>query len=296
MSDPADDLREDFVKEIRRRFRRLRGEIRRWVGYEHDVFGLSEDPPPRDELPNDGPDVYRFATDPAKINAFMLWFQMRLSSEVLQQAEAARVRNGEHWTAEHVRSAYGRAWQQARTRLRTSGVDVDEVEQIDVVFDLPVSRRALETLYTRTYENLESVTEDAAEPVRETLARGLDEGWNARKTADELTKEVRTIQHTQAEVLARTESQNAYSEGTLDRYERAGADIVSHGEWSDANDTRVCPICKRLDGREFTIAEMRTGTFSFDPGDDEPDHLGGEYPLKPPAHPNGRCVILPKVA
>lgn len=298
MTGPAEGLRDEFAREMQRRFRRIRGDVRRWAGYEHDIFGLADgaSPPQNSELPDGAPPVYRFATDAAKANAFAAWLERRIQAEVVEQMATSRIENGEHWTAEYVRAAYGQGWEQARGRLRIQGIEVGDSQSIDAVFDLPAPRQALETLYTRTYENLESVPEGAADPVRETLTRGLDEGWNPRKTADELTKEVRTIQHTRAEVLARTETMNAYSEATLDRYERAGVGTVSHGEWSDAGDSRVCPICETLDGREFTVSEMRTGTFSFEPSEDEPDYLAGEYPLKPPAHPQGRCKILPSVS
>lgn len=302
MTDPAEDLRADFLREIRRRFRRLRGKIRRWTGYEWDIFGLGEEPrPPREQYPDDAPDVYRFMTDSAKTAAFLEWFRRELDAELLVPMETRRVRNGEHWTGELIRAAYARAWQDARSRLRTQGVSVgslpgdDDTDLIEAVFDMPAPREGLRTLYTRTYENLQSVGADTAEPVRDTLVEGFKKGWNPRKTADKLTKEVRTIQHTQAEVLARTETMNAYSEATLDRYEQAGVDAVQHGEWSSADDGRVCPICKALDGREIPLGEVRTGTFTFEPSADEPDSLGGEYALKPPAHPSGRCRLLPVI-
>jgi len=300
MSDPADDLRDEFVRDIRRRFRRIRGEIREWAGYEYDVFGLTDDGPrlPED-LPDDAPDVYRFTTDRRKTSAFLDWLRRRLDDELLEPLRTNQVENGEHWTAEYIRAAYDRAWRDARSRLRTQGVSVgslpgdDDTELIDALFDMPAPREGLRTLFTRTYRNLQDIGADTAEPVRETLLTGFEEGWNPRKMATELTKEVRTIQHTQAEVLARTETMNAYTEANLDRYERAGVDAVQHGEWSTALDTRVCPICKQLDGREIPIGEMRTGTFVFEPGPDDPDHLAGEYPLRPPAHPQGRCTVLP---
>jgi hypothetical protein len=48
----------------------------------------------------------------------------------------------------------------------------------------------------------------------------------------------------------------------------------------------VCEICQALDGRIFTLDEMRNGAFE----------IGGfTYRLKPPAHPQGRCTILPTV-
>jgi SPP1 gp7 family putative phage head morphogenesis protein len=124
----------------------------------------------------------------------------------------------------------------------------------------------------------------------------LDEGVNPREAARRLTKEVRTIQRTQAEVLARTETVSAYTESTIERYRRAGVDTVQHGEWSDAGDARVCPICERLDGREIPLTTIDDATFEFEPPEGVPDSLAGEYSLKPPTHPSGRCVLLPVIS
>jgi SPP1 gp7 family putative phage head morphogenesis protein len=302
MTEPVDDLRADFTKEMRRRFRRLRGKIRKWVGYEHDVFGLATDggTPPA-ELPDDAPDVSPLSTDAVQTAAFLAWLRGELETDVLEPMDMSLVERGDHWTAEFIRAAYVRGWRQARNRLRTQGVSVgslpgdDDTELIEALFDMPASRRGLQTLYTETYEDLQGVGADTAQPVRETLVEGFEKGWNPRKTANKLTREVRTIQHTQAEVLTRTKTMEAYSEGTLDRYERAGVDTVRHGEWSDAGDTRVCPICETLDGREIPIGEIRSGTFTFEPDAHEPDHLAGEYPLLPPAHPSCRCIIQPVI-
>jgi SPP1 gp7 family putative phage head morphogenesis protein len=306
MSDPTDDLREDFLRDIRERFRQLRGAVRRWVGYEEDVFGLAEDgsaPATDADRPDDAPQVFRFQSDREQASAFALWFLSRLRDGVLDPTDRRAVRNGEHWTASHIRAAFGRGWRQARNRLRQEGVAVgslpggDDDSVIEGLFNLPAPRRALRELYLRTYRNLESVADrEAAQRVRSTLLDALDEGVNPRETARRLTDEVESIQKNRAETLARTETVNAYTESTISRYERAGVDTVQHGEWSDSSDSRVCPICSSLDGREIPMTGIRDATFTFEPDDDQPDHLAGEYKMTPPAHPNGRCVLLPVVA
>jgi len=147
MSDPTDDLREEFLRDIRGRFRRLRGAVRRWVGYEEDIFGLAQDssaPATDADRPDDAPQVFRFQSDREQASAFALWFLSRL-------------------------------------------------------------------------------------------------------------------------------------------------------RWSDAGDARVCPICERLDGREIPLTTIDEATFTFEPGPDDPDSLAGEYALKPPIHPGGRCVLLPVI-
>jgi len=284
----TEGIREQFLRAVRRRFRTLRGRIRTAAGYDEDRLNLRQD-----SRLADAEDIERFPTDAGKTRAFLNWLRERLTADVLEPVDRRQVRNGEHWSATYIRAAYSRGWENARARLRNAGVSVDEAED---VFRLGVPQRQLRRLYTRTYENLQSVTRDAAPAVRETLTQGLAEGINPKKMATRLTKEVRTIQRTQAEVLARTEVINSYSAATLDRYERAGVgDVTVSGEFATAEDSRVCPICEAIAGAEFAADAMRTETFTFEPSGDEPDHLGGEYPVKPPVHPRCRCSIYPVI-
>jgi SPP1 gp7 family putative phage head morphogenesis protein len=131
------------------------------------------------------------------------------------------------------------------------------------------------------------------EVVRETLLEGLRDGINPKEMARNLTDEIESLQKTRAEMLARTEVVHAYTSSTIDRYKRAGVDTVQHGEWADSDDSRVCEICSSLDGREIPLTTIDDATFMFEPDDDEPDSLAGEYRLRPPIHPGGRCVLLP---
>jgi len=302
MSDPTEDLREDFLREMRRRWRSVRQAVRDWI-LDEDIFGLAEDgqaATTASGLPDDAPPVFRFQTDRQRTAAFLEWLRGRFDDDVLEPLSRRQVRQGQHWTAQHVRAAVDQGWRQARSRLRTRGVQVgslpgdDEMPLVEAVFNLPAPRRALQEVYTRSYDNLQSIGADAADPVRQTLLTGLENGWGPDRMAARLGKELQTIQRTQAEVLARTETVNAYTEATIARYRRAGVGAVQHGEWSDSGDARVCPICESLDGREIPLSTINEATFTFDPGPDEPDHLADEYPAKPPAHAGGRCASTPR--
>lgn len=289
-SDPTQtrDLREAFVAEIGRRFTRLRGLIRRTLGYEHDAFGLSTNVEPTE--------VYDYPTDQGKIRAFMEDFRRWLLEVVTEPVGLGPTRQGRHWTAQYIRAAYGRGWQQATGRLMQEGISVTAEGGIESVLQLPVAERQLRQLYARTFENVRDISSDTESTVRRELVTGLAEGVNPREMARRITKEVRDIENKRAKTLARSEVINSHSTATLDRYEQAGVGTVEHGEWATAGDDRVCPICEALEGREFTIGEFRTGTFEFDAkGEDVPDYLAGTYRLKPPAHPNGRCSIYPVV-
>jgi len=297
MSDPTRNRREEFLRAIRRRFRRVRGLVRRWLGYEEDVFGLRTDggQPGPDDLDDDAPQVYRFQTRSENIGAFLRWLGGVVEREVLEPVDQRARERGDHWTAPLLRASFAQGWKQARHRLRQAGVAVGPEPPDDELIQRIVPREALEEIYTRTYRNLRTVTSQVARPTREILTQSLAEGVNPREAARRLTDEIESIQKDRAETLARTETVHAYTEATISRYRDAGVDTVQHGDWSDSSDSRVCPICERLDGKEIPMTTIDSATFTFEPGEDEPDSLAGEYPLKPPAHPNGRCVLLPVI-
>jgi len=289
-TDPTntEGIRGRFLREIRQRFKQLRGRIRKVVGYAEDRLNLKQD-----AALADSEDIERFPTGEGKSRAFLKWLRERLLQGVLEVSSRRAVKNGEHWSATYIRAAYRRGWENGRQRLQNAGVSTEEVEEM---FNLGVPQRQLRDLYTRTYENLQSVAEEAAPVVRDVLTEGLAEGVNPREMARRLTKEVRTIQRTRAEVLARTEVINSYSEATLDRYDRVGqSGVTVSGEFATADDSRVCPICEAIAGAEYATGEMREATFTYSADADEADSLGGEYPVKPPVHPQCRCAIYPVV-
>jgi SPP1 gp7 family putative phage head morphogenesis protein len=277
---------------MRKIFRNFRGRIRTLVGYDEDRFNLREN-----EKLADPEDIERFPTDDQKIRVFTEWLRDWMRENVLQAVPREAVVAGEHWTATYIRTAYRRGWENTTQRLQNAGIPA---EQVGDIFALGVPKQQLARLYTRTYDNLASVTTDAVPLVRNILSAGLAGGTNPREMARRLTNEIETLQKTQAEVLARTEIINSYSQASLDRFDRAGTNQVKvSGEFATADDQRVCPICDALEGREFSTDEMREETFEFDAEEsDHPDavpSMSGEYPVRPPCHPVCRCAIHPVI-
>lgn len=276
-----------FIPELNRRFRRVRGLVRTTVGYENDAFGLRANAEPVE--------VFDFPTNPEKRRAFERWLNQALRDEVLEPTDLIGIRNGEHYTATYVRDSYSKALIDAGRRLREQGVDIEQ-QDVETMFKMPVHRSSLKRLYTRTYGNLEDITDDGAQSVREALTEGFADGHNPNKMATRINKEVEQLNISRARVLARTETINNYSIGTLDRYQRAGVGMVRvDAEWSTAGDRRVCPICETLEGRVMTIDEARNGNFEFEPAEGQPASLAGTYQIRPPAHPSCRCALLPVV-
>lgn len=172
------------------------------------------------------------------------------------------------------------------------------------MFNLPVHESSLRRLYTRTYENLDDITEPTARAIRQELTRGFVEGVNPKEMASRINDRVDAIGLNRARTLARTEIVNAHSLGTLDRYERLGVRMVTiEAEWLSAGDENVCPICLSLEGRTWTVQEARTGTITLEDGDVREfvpegrsiSNFTGQFPVRPPAHPSCRCAFSPVV-
>lgn len=272
------EIRRNFLREIRRRFRAVRGAIRKTIGYENDAFGLSTNLEP-DE-------AYDFPTDEAKQGAFIASLKEWMREGVLEPSNFSEIRNGDHWTAEYLRNAYVKAQNVAVGRLQQQGVST-EAPDVSELLTTRTSLKTLREIYVRTYEDLRDITEDTADVIREELTEGFSQGENPRKMADRITSKVESIQKTRAETLARTETIEAATNSAMDRYEQEGFDLVSHGDWQTAMDTDVCPFCRRLQGERFKISEFRqTHAVRF---------RGTVYRLNFPAHPNGRCFPDPVI-
>jgi len=317
-SPPSEGQRDRFVADIRGRFRPIRGRIRHFAAVE-DGFGLrdgarnarlangdDDDTPGNWPPPPDG--VRERDSPQAKARSFVGWLRQALTSAVLEPADPslrARLRNAstdrdirgvlsewDHWTTTYLRGAAREGWDAGGNRLRIRGGEIastalDDDEPLSAIFDIGVSPRQLRALYLQPYQQLWEITNDAAaQQVRETVTQAFAEGIGPREMASRLTQDVRTLQHTRAEALARTHTINAHTTHTLDRYEAAGVETVSHVEWTDSADARVCPFCRRLDGVDLTIDEMRSTHVQW---------RGQIYRLMPPAHVNGRCTPLPNV-
>lgn len=82
-----------------------------------------------------------------------------------------------------------------------------------------------------------------------------------------------------AALIAQTESTNAFSKGVTERWKQVGVEEII---WRTQNDSRVCPLCKRLNNVKGSLEQ---GVF---------DSATGEY-YKPAAHVGCRCFEAPVV-
>jgi SPP1 gp7 family putative phage head morphogenesis protein len=267
-----------FEQTLRGVLRRINAAIRRGI-IEDDIFGLQDNG--ADTLAVEGPPPLETESNARKTALFIQWLREQLDTELLEVV--SRNENP------YIRSAYAQGIRMATGQLRDRDLTPDVVDISEVV-EQGNFNRGLQVLFNRTYDFLDDVAESVVREVRDELMEGFSRGENPTKVARRLTDRIDSVGKHRATMIARTEMINAHSEGYLNRMadeqERQDTTIAVSHEWQTARDDRVCPICKPLNGVNFTIPEMRESTFELD---------GQTWQLKPPAHPQCRCTLSPSV-
>lgn len=280
-------LRRRYAQRLRGQLRKLNAAIRRGI-VERDSLGLrGNEPAAPTELP-----VFRFRSDGDKADRFMEWLERSEERGLLEVIS----RNDNPY----VRQSYHRGLDHATTELTRQGLEPEEVD-VEEVFNKPIHQEAVRTLYTRNFEELQGITQTMNQQISRELTDGFVQGLNPRTIVRNITDRVDAIGKHRATVMARTEIINAYSEATLNRYERQGVSAVTvRAEIETAGDSKVCQICEALEGRQFTIQEAREETWRFD--EDAASHptdvtssMIGDKPFKPPIHPQCRCALIPVI-
>lgn len=216
--------------------------------------------------------------------AFVAYIGQRLSRDFLQTFTPE---------IQYIRAGYAQGIRFANQRIREIDPDLipDGGGDIASILQQPNHLRQLDVLNERTYSNLQDVTTDMGEAIREELIQGVNQGENPTKIANRINDRIDSIGKHRSTLIARSEVMNAHSEATLRRYEDIAQGMdepisTLHGAWFTSLDEDVCAFCRRVGDLEFSISEMRGTTVQF---------RGQIYRLKPPAHPQGRCTILPSI-
>jgi SPP1 gp7 family putative phage head morphogenesis protein len=187
-----------------------------------------------------------------------------------------------------IESAYAQGIRRSNQELRRAGYPVAPIESIPgglrATISPPIHADRLAVLYTRTFEDLKSVTQFTNAQIRRRIAdglttglsRGLAEGKNPKVIARELYKDVANridkIGKVRARMIARTEVIRAHHVAAIQEYRRAQVEgIIIDVEWLTAGNP--CPICADLAAR---------GPYKVD-----------EVESLIPVHPNCRCTTRP---
>lgn len=269
-------LRKRFEKELRKRFLKIKGEIRKLV-IEEDAFGLKK----VNRNPFIGNVRWKFDTDARKVQEFIDWLKSR--SDLIILPKDSTLPDSAYWEAfiaEGYKKGAGRAFDDVNKPFLNLDKDGNvsdfyngtKEEFLRSSFASPASQDKLTQLVARTFTDLKNTTDTMAVATSRVLADGLARGQNPWTIARELNKIVDKGFNNSLRI-ARTEIIRAHAEGTLDSLENLGIEEVGVAvEWSTAGDTRVCPLCSSLEGVVLKIKEAR-GLI--------------------PRHPNCRCAFLP---
>lgn len=260
-------LRRRYLSEMRKRFRDLRGDIRRLI-VEEGALGESQSTVTTNR--------FQFRTDAGKVKGFQEWLDGRFAAGVLAPAEG-----GGNWSDTYIESAYRQGL--VRAYIDSRAVELlqeddplfigGKEEFLRTAFAAPETRSKLELLQIRAFEDLRGVTASMSTEMGRVLADGLADGRSPLDIAKDLNKVVTRLTNARALTIARTEIIHAHSEGQLDSFERLGVDELGViAEYSTAGDDRVCEQCAALEGQTFTVEEAR-----------------GIIPV----HPNCRCTWIP---
>ncbi len=257
-------LRRRLERQLGKRFRRIKGKINDEV-VKKDGFGLRV---------NRG--IFEFETDAEKIDAFRQWLATQIYSGILQVSpntpplQAAE----DSWLTEYIDAAYERGLQNTASGMRAQGATISE-QFIKGAFSRSIHGNTLKSLYTRTFNALEGITQEMDTQISRVLADGLARGDNPLKIAEVINNRVDKIGITRARILARTEIVRAHADAQLNMFEEVGVqDVGIIAEFLTAGDSRVCPICAALEGEKYTVKNAH-----------------GVIPV----HPNCRCVFITEI-
>lgn len=267
-----------FIREINRRFGQLKSDIKKSI-IDQDCFGIL---PRVSVLSPTGEKAFAFERSAEKVGKFMDWLQRQAELHILTGGERGVrivIRPGIHpgiepqWTDVFIDSAYAQGIRRARAELKRAGYEIPSFEGvpggIGALMNQPFHADRIGLIYSRTYEDLKTVTQFMNAEVRRTisdglttgLARGLAEGKNPLVIARELMKDVANgvdkIGITRARLIARTEVMRAHHQANIAEYRAAAADmdVTVDAEFLTAADP--CDECADLAGAgPYTLDEI----------------------------------------
>lgn len=228
-------LRRRFVADVEARFKAMKKTILKSI-VENDAFGLNPNIQALQAAPRN---AFAFPRTDQKIAAFMEWLAEEQRRGVLEVYIRPNTIRGieQAWTDTYIQSAYARGVMRGRSELYRAGYDVQPVADViggtSFIMNQPFHADRVALMYTRTFDDLKSVTDvmnarirlQLAEDLTSGLALGIAEGKNPKTIAREMFRDVESqidkIGITRAKMIARTEVIRAHHLAIIAEYRRA---------------------------------------------------------------------------
>lgn len=220
---------------------------------------------PKDPIITHAEGRWQFHTAEQKLTAFREWIKRQIILHIV----------GEHldenaWWNRYIMDGFrrgaARAFDDTRPQVREWQDSPEAKQRLDFYngtreeflrssFNWPTSREKVKLLASRTFTDLKGVTDGMAARISHTLVDGLTKGDNPRVIARELARAV-NVGKVRSQAIARTEIIRTHAEGQLQAFVNLGVTEVGvMAEWLTAEDSRVCPQCKPLDGMVMKVGE-----------------------------------------
>lgn len=218
----------------------------------------------------------------------------------INQVVASLNQGAYRWAKNSIPQSYDRGIDLAAERLKALGVTrfVNYDAQIhtssvnilvdDITLDLITANTGMKGYLSRYIrQSQQRILED--KEITRMIAEGIVEGETRRGVSDKILKEMRLKigedkfivingrnyrPDYYAELVARTRTREATSQGTINTALRYGVDLV---QWDIHSE--ICEYCQQYAGRVYSLS----GT-------------DGDFPMlteKPPLHPHCKCIITP---
>ncbi|WP_126665246.1 hypothetical protein [Haloterrigena salifodinae] len=265
--------RDRFARKFRRRWRDVRGEVRRAL--KRDRFRPQSD-----------------RSDARQVGDFRDWFEDLVYTTVLEPAATRDVERGRHWTAEHVDELYTHALKRADQELRKVGVDVPTGQDYRQLAKSEPYADELREERLEVYQDVEDAVRAAEEEATREYRSGVREGAAVAGLVAAVNDRVDKTGRNRTDLISEARGVELIADGGLSRYEQAGIDELGVeveepaitiddeplNSWTTAGDSNVCEQCQALEGNAYKISEIRSGE--------------APKPVRD-THPRCRCWLIP---
>ena len=106
------------------------------------------------------------------------------------------------------------------------------------------------SIMERNYDWVRKYGRDREDLLKQTLAESLESDYSLQKLHEQIRQQMNVTAY-RAETIARSETQKTYSESTLLAIANSG--VTRRYQWETSHLETVCPICRPLDGRIYSI-------------------------------------------
>lgn len=232
------------------------------------------DPDWFDDEPTTNTANWRFGTSDQKVEEFQKWLAVLFNQELTGADDRSL------WT-KFVTQAFEKGIARSfDDYMKTLPGGKDEkaarkAEFLRASLRNPVAIEKVKLLASRTFSDLQGVTQATGTAMTRVLAEGLARGDSPRVVALKLHEVMGTVTKARALTIARTETIRAHAEGQLVALKDLGVkNLGVQVEWDTAGDGKVCQLCRPMEGLIVPI-EKASGML--------------------PRHPNCRCAWKPYV-